>query len=57
MENLATKVGEKTVVKNKKTQKFANHLAHKATALRTGEPARVLLLSVFFDKDSENAGV
>ena len=42
MENLATKVGENTVVKNKKTQKFANHLAHKAAAMLMGEPARVL---------------
>ena len=42
MEGLVAKVGERTVVKNKKTQKFADHLEFKATALLKGEPARVL---------------
>ncbi len=42
MKVLAAKVSERTVVKNKKTQKFADHLGHKAVALLTGEPARVL---------------
>jgi len=42
MESLVAKVGERTVVKNKKTQKFADHLEFKATALLKGEPARVL---------------